>query len=389
MESPENDAPLRIANSHSTCMLIRGWAGLSCLVLVPLAIARFLDGDWRGLGFLALPPAALAIARLIEYVAPRHVVALYSDKLEISRFANPPRVVRWSDVTAIRWPRSRKPDSESAPVRLALQNDSAGPAGHAAADHAEIDLAAVSPADRLVLMKYLHRAGAAVEQEHWDDFCRKQAVPLAERMAGQDGAGANETITTPRWLQSIERYPFFAGLVAPIAVAYLFPKAVSRTTWWIFAALLAASTSINIRLVWGRWESPFSEICLGAAAFCFLFGVLSAPDRSKKADRIASPLALVAWYVPALIACPFVVMASVVGWIPQQFGPWASVAGGIMLFGPALQSMWSSPRQRRLREKLIESLQADAERRWDVYQSTGSLPPPAPEEAPGATSPGG
>lgn len=374
MESTENAAPLRIANSHSICTLIRGWAGLSYLALFPLAIARFLGGDWRGLGFLVLPPAALVIARLLEHVTPQHVVTLYSNKLEISRFAKPARVVRWSDVSSLRWPRSRNPDSESAPVRLALRNDSARSANQAAADQAEIDLAAVSPEDRLILIKYLRRAGAAVEHEHWGDFCRKQAVPLAERLEGRDA--------TPRWIRSIDSYPFLAGLLAPIAVAYLLPKAVSRTTWWNLAAIIAASAWINIRMVWGNWASPFSEICLGAAAVCFLFGVFAAPDRPSKADRIASPLAMIAWYVPALIACPFVAVAASAGWIPRQFGPWAGIAGLIMLLGPALQSMWSSPRQRRRREKLREALQADALHRWAVYQATGSLPPPAPEEAP-------
>lgn len=379
MGSQESDAPLRIANSLGVCTQIRMLAGLSCVFFFPFAIARFLDSDWGGLGFLVPPAAALAFARWIEHATPKDAALLYPDKLEIPRLAGPARVVRWSDVTSLRWPRI--PNDDSAPVRLVQLSDAARPG-----DQAAINLADVSPADRLVLIKYLHRAGAGVEQENWGEFCRNLAVPLAETLEGGNAAGANERTATPRWLKSIERDPFLTGLLAPIAVAYLLPKAVSRTTYWSLAAIIAVSAGINIRLVWGRWESPFAEICLGAAALCFLFGVFSR-ERSSKADRIASPLALIAWYIPALIVCPFIANAAFAGWIPRQFGPWAAAALGIMLFGPAIQSMWAGPRQRLRRRKLIESLQADAERRWAVYQATGSLPPPTPDDEPDAISP--
>jgi len=376
MESQENDAPQRIANSFGICAQIRALAGISGVFFFPFAIARFLDSDWRGLGFLVPPAAALALARWIEHATPKDAALLYPDKLEIPRLTGPARIFRWSDVTSLRWPKI--PNDERAPVRLVQLGDAARPA-----DQAVIDLADVSPTDRLVLIKYLHRAGAAVEQENWGVFCRNLAVPLAETLEGGNAAGASERTATPRWLKSIERDPFLTGLLAPIAVAYLLPKAVSRTTYWSLAAIISVSAWINIRLVWGRWESPFAEICLGAAALCFLFGVFS-PDRSSQINRIASPLALIAWYVPALILCPFIANAAFVGWLPRQFGRWAIAGIGITLFGPAIQRMWTGPRQRLRRRKLIESLQADAERRWAVYQATGSLPPPAPEEAPGS-----
>jgi hypothetical protein len=364
MEPADKQAPVPIAHSLSIATEMRSLAGLSCLVFVPVAITELRDGELRGLFFLVLPTAMLALARWIEHVTPEHAAVLYSDKLEVPRQADKPLVVAWSDVTAIGWPRN----AGHTAVRLAVNKNLERPANRVL-----IDLKDVSPTDRLVLIEYLHRAAGAVEQENWGAFCQRQAVPLAEMQDGRNGAGGEATFATPRWFRSIEKYPFLSGLLSPLLlgplVVFLLFKVVSRTTYWSLAAIIATSALINIRLVWGRWASSFSEICLGAAAVFFVLGVFAPRGQSSKADPSASLPTLITWWVLALIACPFVANAAVIGWIPRHFGMWTGPAGFVMLFAPAIQMS----RTQRHKDNQA-SLQADAMRRWEVYQTTRSLP---------------
>src|SRR5215469_10241086 len=241
MESADNQTPVPLANSRNVATELRVLAGLSCLVFIPLAIATLFDRDLPGLYLLVLPAAALALAHRIDHVTPDSAAVLHSERLEIPRVADKPLVLAWSDVTSIRWPGY----DGRARVRL-VQKDA-----EQRVQHVLIDLQDVSLANRLVLIEYLHRAGADVEQTNWEAFCQKQALPLAERLEGRHGAGAEATTATPSWLRSIEQYPFLCGLLSPILLGAILKKVVSRTIYWTMALIVATSALINIRLVWG------------------------------------------------------------------------------------------------------------------------------------------
>jgi hypothetical protein len=324
-----------------------------------------------GLFFLALPASAIALARLIERTTPEHAAALYSDRLEIPLHAKQPLVVAWSDATSICWPKN--PDSEQARIRIAVRRDVAQ-----TTEHAEFNLNDISPADQLIVVAYLRRAGATVEQQYWGDFCWKRAVPLAEAAERRRDSGADTAIAMPRWFRGLEPYPFLCGLLTPVLIGpfllHVLPKLVSRTTYWILAAIIAASAFVNIRLFWGRWASPFTEICLGTAAVCFLFGVFAAPEHSSKVGRSTSLPVAIAWYVPALIVCPLFFNATAIGWMPRPYDAVAAAACFVIYLGAAFVVL---RRHERRREKQAESLQADAARRWEVYETTGRLPPAA------------
>lgn len=372
MQSAHNHAPVLIVNSHSNTKELRISAGMSCLLVVPLAISAFRSGELGGLFFLALPASAIALARLIERTTPEHAAVLYSDRLEIPLHAKQPLVVAWSDVTSICWPKN--PVSEQARIRIAVRKDVAQ-----TTEHADFNLNDVSPADQLIVVEYLRRAAAGLEQQNWGDFSQKRAVPLAKAAERRRDCGADTAIAMPRWLRGLEPYPFLGGLLMPVLMGpflvYALPKLVSRPTYWILAAVIAASAFINIRLFWGAWASPFTEICLGTAAVCLLLGVFAAPEHLSKAGRSTSLPVAIAWYVPALIVCPLFLNATAIGWMPRPYDAVAAVACFVIYLGAAFVVLRCNDRRR---EKQAESLRADAACRWEVYEITGRLPP-APE----------
>jgi len=150
------------------------------------------------------------------------------------------------------------------------------------------------------------------------------------------------------------------------------------------AAIIAISGAINIRLVWGVWASPFTEIVMGFAAGLFCVGLL-APSKIKVRNRSEDvpPLLTVGSLALAIIGGPLLGNAMVIGWVqvPKEVAGLISLSFWLVLLFPAF---FVAVRRRRTEKRQMAALEADAIRRWEAYVQTGTLPDAAEHDAAGA-----
>lgn len=146
----------------------------------------------------------------------------------------------------------------------------------------------------------------------------------------------------------------------------------------------AISGAVNIRLVWGVWASPFTEIVLGFAAGLFCLGLLA---RSKIEDRSRSegvpPLLTVGSLALAIIGGPLLGNAMAIGWVQIPKAA-AGLIGPGFYFVLLFPAFFAAARRRRTEKKQAAALEADAMCRWEAYVQTGTLPDAAEHDAGGA-----
>lgn len=365
--APEAGIPLKDIR-HGLEVLV-AMAGLGTLILLVPAVAGLARGDWTALFWIALPAGIVAAVRAYDRFAPEVYVVLFADRMEFPRWRGKPRLVRWSDVEAVRWPGTRAIERW---IEIAVPKSTDWPLAKA-----PLDLQNLSVEDRLLLIRYLRLHAAEVCEEGWPQFCWKGAVPLvaALREWETDG-GASER---PLVGEFLNRHPFVLGLICPLImprfVLRVVLREVSRETWWTTAGLIALSVVVNIRLVWGRWVSPFSEVLMGTAAAMALAGLFAPADRKRQPDEI-SWFSAVASLTAVLVGFPLLLNAVALGWvkIPKPLLQWLLIAVYAFLFGPVF--VFATRRHRREKQQ-APVLEADALRRWDVYMETGELPPAA------------
>jgi hypothetical protein len=149
------------------------------------------------------------------------------------------------------------------------------------------------------------------------------------------------------------------------------------------AAIIAISGAINIRLVWGVWASPFTEIVMGFAAGLFCVGLLAPSkieDRNRSED--VPPLLTVGSLALAIIGGPLLGNVMVIGWVQVPKAA-AGLIGPAFCFGLLFPALFAAARRRRTEKRQMAALEADAIRRWEAYVQTGTLPDSAEHDAGG------
>jgi hypothetical protein len=369
MALPKPDTAVHLKDSQEWDKQLLILAGFASLILVPAAIGGVVQGDWRAPGILVIPAAATAIGVWCRRAMPKDYAVLYPDRMELPGHNASERVVTWSEVTEIRWP-AVCGDDASIKIVVPRREGQIWPG-------IQVRLKAFSRADRLTFIRYLRLTGAEVEQERWPAFCDKFAIPLVEacQREGEDDAEKREgklsswLVSAVNWLA--KHHPFLAGVLGPFVAPVLFGQCVSRKMWWLLAAIFVVSLVINVRIAWACWASPITEAVLIVSAMMFLWG-LFVPGRTKASNwRDTDVPGVPFWFAAALIGGPFVVNATVLGWIPQAFAPFCELAGMITLLMPLMIGVWM---ERRREKQNRPAREAEALRRWEVYQRTGQLP---------------
>ncbi len=369
MAFSDPDNAVHLKNTQAWGRQFAAMAGFGCLVMVPISASIIAQGDWGGLLLLAIPAAILAVGKWADRIEPEDHAVLYPDRMEFPGHGTHKTVFYWSEVTGIRWPTLREEDPDVM-IKVPREEEKVLP-------WIRVGLRHVSPADRLKLIRHLREKGAQVEQERWPRFCHRCAVPLVEALQRLEGAAASGgepdtpdsslgALSQGPW-RLVKRHPFLAGLLSPLFLVWM----VSRSTWWTLSALVALSALVNIRLIWGRWVSPFTEACLGFAGVLFLFGLVTPKNFALLRGRACPPRVAVCSLGVLLFGLPLMVNALALGWIPGQLGKWLGYLG---LFLVALPIIIEIQKQKRRERQRAPELEADALRRWAVYESTGRLP---------------
>ena len=365
MASSDPDNAVHLKNTQRWSLQFGVLAGFCCLVIVPISAGIVAQGDWAGLLLLAVPAAIVAVGKWLDRTTPEDHAALYPDRMELPGHGTRKTVFYWSEVTGIRWPTLREEDP-GVMIKVPRDEEKGLP-------WIGVGLKPLSPADRLKLIRYLREKGAQVEQERWPRFCHRGAVPLVEAFERLESAAASGGEPDPPgarlpgpW-RLVERHPFLAGLLCPLFLVWL----VSRNTWWTLSATVALSALVNIRLIWGRWVSPFTEICLGFAGVLFLFGLVTPKSAVLRMGRYCPPRTAVYSLGVLLFGIPLMGNALILGWIPLKPAKWLAYVGLFLVLLPIFLEIRRQTRRERQR---APELEADALRRWEVYESTGRLP---------------
>lgn len=345
-----------IASSRSLSRDCWFATGLGCLVMLPIGVNALLGGEPIGLFFLGVPLATFAMAiwadrttsEVLYYLFPDHLISIDSktEQREIERV----------DIESIHWPRHGGLD---VPIRLGVYGQDPG-----TVDSINIKPGGVADRDRAILIAYLHLTASENKQENWPEYCVRCAVPLLDGLVagGNDGTAAQfstnalEDSKGTRCVRAmfwIERHPFYSGLFLPLLVIPVFVLIVSREAYWMTAAAIAFSAVVNIRLIWGQWLSPFTEVCFGFAAALFLMGCFSPPRstraQSKKVNVVAGGGI---WILLLIVGGPLVANAAQAGIVPHWIAKELLL---VAFYGTLLVPIWIANRQ------LKRQLMRDAE----------------------------
>jgi hypothetical protein len=375
----ESDVRLKEVRTGERTFFFVG--GFALLVVSPMIVAGLARGEWSSLLLTGVPATFLVVGHCFRCFTPDDYLVLHPDRMEFPRRRGESQIVTWSDVTAVHWPRTH---DSSARIVLSLAPETDRPLGKAwiALDH-------LSPADRLTCIRYLRSAAAGIQQVDWPQFCRKRAIRLAEMMeaVGNEtmawGSGLHPAAQPEPCVEFFNQHSFVAGVTFPVMSLLVLCRSSSRSLWWNMATIIAISGAINIRLVWGVWASPFTEIVMGFAAGLFCVGLL-APSKVKDRNRSEDvpPLLTVGSLALAIIGGPLLGNAMVIGWvqIPKAAAGLIGPAFCFVLLFPAL---FAAARRRRTEKRQTAALEADAIRRWEAYVQTGTLPDAAEHDVGG------
>lgn len=376
------ESGVRLKETRTVQTTFSAFGGFTSLVVSPFIISGLARGEWGVLFFAGIPAFLVVVGRCFRYFTPDDYLVLYPDRMEFACRRGEPPIVTWTEVISVHWPKTRE---AGARIVVSVPARPDWPLGKAwiALDH-------LSPDDGLKCIRYLRSSSAGLAQVGWPEFCRKWAVPVAEMIKNAENNGTREDRRS-RWIAQPERYleifsrrPFVAGVTFPVVSLCVLAGAVLRSLWWIMAAIIAISGAINIRLVWGFWASPFTEIVMGFALGLFCMGLL-APTKIRFRNRSdeVSRMFTISSLAVSVIGGPLLANAMALGWvrIPNAVAVLIVPAFFLVLLSPAL---FVAVRRRRMDKGQAAALEADAIRRWEAYVNTGTLPETAEQGAGGA-----
>ena len=336
-------------------------AGFMTLFLFPMGITALLHGMWVGLIAFGIPVGMIALGRWAGHMKSDYHV--YRDRIEFPNRENSMPPLLWSDVQKICW---EGKEEGTAAIRFHVPRCEKRPMGQG-----QLSFDDLSRKDRLRLIQHVRELGKTLEQEGWPRFCRKCAVPLVEYFQGKPDAGMSPSL--PSFVgRFAKQHPFLAdAAVLPIAAMLLSVRQVSRPTWWLLAGLVFASAFINIRLIWGAWFAPFTMICVGIAIAMFAIGLIAPRNVATSRNTRVSDAVFYLVLALFIIGLPLFGNAAVLGWLPRP----VAKAGGYVFLAmlycvPAIMGLATNQRENRQRP----ALEADALRRWEIYEETGILP---------------
>ena len=269
MEPSQQQTAVHLKNTHGEANVAFFILGMCCLWAFPTGVVVIADKLGDGLLYFGIPAALFVVLKWLRSFTPEDHAILYADRMELPHGGSERSVVLWSEVETIQWPTSRPAKS----IRLIF-----GAREDKSQERMHVGLSDISRTDRLTRIGYIHLAGAEAEQENWAVFCYRVAVPLLQAcrksgtgVDGTEDGGATRTRpgSVSKWANALaDRRPFLTGIASPLLFVLLLPtlaSMASRRTYWIVSALVSISAVVNIRLVWGSWASPFTEICFALA----------------------------------------------------------------------------------------------------------------------------
>ncbi len=370
MDSMDTDEGVYLKDTSNPSGQFAVLAGFAFWACGFVAACETLRGEWASLLLLLVPVGLVLVGRLFGHLTPAYHAVLYPDRVELPLSRARKGGFALSEVEAIEWPKARHGE-EPVRVRVCLANERCF-------SWVSIGLKDVSREDRVTLIRYLRKAGAESDQENWPEFCQKHAVPLLESLQGKPPSNGEKTYGSPipgivkRVSGLAEKHPFLTGLAWPLALAVILLSMLSRKTWWTVAVVLSLSTVINIRLVWGSWASPFTEICAGFVGMMLVMGIF-APNRIGVSQRVdVGGLTAVVWLASLLIGIPLLGNAATLEWIPRPVGRFVGpVSLWLLVCGAPCLLLWKQT-QREKRQPPSED--AEALRRWELYERTGESP---------------
>ena len=365
--------PLHLKNREKSNEEVKATAGMASLLGLLLGIAQIRNGEFPTTFFVIAGLAASTvylIKKLREYFRAEYFAILHEDSFKVSNFGENDRLVHWDQVKKLRWISG----SDNGEL-IVYTEEIKTPLGSF-----PMDLDDLTPEDRLTFIKYVRLAAADVEQERWPSFCRREAVPLVEKL--NKNPEATEQIQEPdTWqgvlyaniLKATTSSSLIAYLLSPITAFVLVHMVVRRKTWWTFAGLLGLSALINIRLVWGEWTQPFANYMLGIAAYCFVSGLIT-PLHSQKSDPVlsADSIKVILYLAVMLIFSPMPLNVLLKGWFPANWNNFALyVTFAILFLGSLLIARKQSQKEGRDREQLEQ----EALNRWEEEMSEATALP--------------
>ncbi len=366
MTSQTEELAVHLKNNSSTpssAYHAAGWVTFVSILTVSIAIKE--EDLLLGLFFPGVALFALALAKFSERINALDFAILYPDRIEIPEFRNSRRIVHWNQVSELRWLGAHG----SSPQLRIYTNEFKNPLGFF-----QMNLSNLAVEDRLTFIRYVRKSAPDIEQKHWLGFCRNTAFPLLDRIEQKKTRENNQEDTEPlgwrekfaiKFLELMGAHPFFASLVMPVTFLLALPLFISRHICWTVTAILAISSFINIRLVWGQWLEPFTTACLGTAAMLFFLGFFSLPRKTvaSNSQRSLSTAKAVSYFTLFLVGIPFAVNALAKGWIPNNFAQPLKWLTLILFTGPILLFSLKPSKHKKCTKNQFEK---EALERWEA-----------------------
>ncbi|MCA9103588.1 MAG: hypothetical protein KDA63_20690 [Planctomycetales bacterium] len=362
MTSQTDEAAIHLKQNSPLPNQLYVLAGMMVLLCGVLGLAIPLKGVVIELFFPTIALVLLALAKLAERLGKNDFAVLYPDRFEEPGFGDTKRIVHWNQVTSLRWIGS----SEDSPRVMISTREFDTPLGWFVTGLSDLRVE-----DRLVFIRYVRQSASDIPQERWPRFCRQVAVPLLKK-AEEIKEREIQEVPRPRTFQEaitirsmefLASHPFLSGVLMPVFFLLTLPAFFSRKTCWTIAALLAITSIINIRIVWGDWIEPFTTAVLGTAAAFIVLGFfsISRSPENKNSRHSLDSVKVFGYLVLILVGLPLALSALEKGWLP---GIWATPLKWLalaLLFSPVLLIFWGHKRN----ERSVEDLEREALDYWN------------------------
>lgn len=375
MEDMVNESAIHIKDTRGWCRQFVVGTGLVCGLFAPLSISAAVGGDWRGAaGCAGIPVVLGCLSWFCSRLAPKDVAILFRDGIVLPSNKMQPEF-QWADVEKIQWPKGRDQNG-CFHVRLFLVNKS-----RVFCPQIPLDTESISPADRLMLIRYLRLVGANIPQENWPAFCKWCAVPTIEGcqgkhtqgMLGDTAVGAEKSwagALLRKFFTIGEWSPFLLGVLIMLAFPLVCPlylaTMVPRKTWWIIAVLLGVSAAINLPLLLG-WNVQVATLVIVVPLALLILGLFASPVGKTSRDRTYHVRGGMTLVVVIVFGFPTLLAAGINGWIPAMVAKYALL--GLLLAMPVFIIL-DTRRRKRLQDIDKEELETAAMQRWATYEDT-------------------